>query len=70
MAACLEEAIARGELEGAALRYARQFLDPGEEVVAEGPTFETDLIAGPGREPNPEFCRHVAAFDFAAMLPP
>jgi len=70
VAAGLEEVIARGGLEGAALRYARQFLDPGQEVAAEGPTFETDLIAGPGREPNPEFCRHVAAFDFAAMLPP
>lgn len=66
--AFLEEAIARGTLEGAGLRYARQALQPVEEGVEEGPTFETNLITGPGTEPNPEFRRHVEAFDFSVLL--
>lgn len=69
VAAFLDDAIAQGRIGGGDLHYAEQFLRAGDVVVAAGPTFETDLIAGPGREPNPDFERQVAAFDFAAMLP-
>ena len=69
VAAFLGEAIAQGRIGAGDLHYAEQFLRAGGAAAAAGPTFETDLIAGPGREPNPDFQRRIEAFDFAALLP-
>jgi len=68
--AFLDDAMARGALAEAALTYAHAFRRAGEAGAdSEGPTFETDLIAGPGIEVNPDFQRPIEAFDFSTLLP-
>lgn len=68
--AFLAEATADGRLAEGDLHYVRAFQRADDGLAEAGPTFETDLIAGPGTEPNPDFTRAVAAFDFRALLPP
>lgn len=70
VAAFLAEATAAGRIAEGDLHYAHAFQRAGDAVVEAGAVFATDLIAGPGTEPNPDFTRAIAAFNFGAMLPP